>query len=127
MRLVGDAQKRSVVAVRNAAGDAAISLRIPLTELPCFTLWKNTAAEADGYVTGLEPGTNFPNLRSFERTNGRLLTLAPRATRRMSFELAIHVGREQVRELEGEITDLQRATTMALSRKPLREYSPAGK
>ena len=127
MRLVGDAQKRSVVAVRNAAGDAAISLRIPLNELPCFTLWKNTAAEADGYVTGLEPGTNFPNLRSFERTNGRLLTLAPRATRRMSFELAIHVGGEQVRELEGEITDLQRATTMALSRKPLREYSPAGK
>ena len=43
---------------------------MPLEELPCFTLWKNTAAEADGYVTGLEPGTNFPNLRSFERFVG---------------------------------------------------------
>jgi galactose mutarotase-like enzyme len=126
-RLVGDAQKRSIVALRNAAGDAAISLRIPLMELPYFTLWKNTAAEADGYVTGLEPGTNFPNLRSFERTHGRLQTLAPGATRRMSFELAIHVGRPQVQRLAEEIQELQRATTVALSRHPLREYSPAGK
>ena len=125
-RLVGDALKRSVVAVRNAAGDAAISLRFPLTELPCFTLWKNTIAEADGYVTGLEPGTNFPNLRSFERIHGRLLTLAPGATRRMSFEMAILVGQAQVQELADEIQELQRATTVALSRNPLREYSPAG-
>ncbi len=126
-RLVGDAQQRGVVALRNAAGDAAISLRMPLTELPCFTLWKNTTAEADGYVTGLEPGTNFPNLRSFERANGRLLTLAPGATRRMSFEFAIHVGQTQVQELTDEIKDLQRTTTVALSRQPLREYSPAGR
>lgn len=126
-RLVGDAQQRGVVSVRNAAGDAALSLRFPLTELPCFTLWKNTAAEADGYVTGLEPGTNFPNLRSFERTRGRLLTLDPGATRRMSFELAIHSGQEQVQELVNEIKDLQRSTTVSLSREPLRDYSPAGR
>ena len=105
---------------------AAICLRFPLAELPCFTLWKNTAAEADGYVTGLEPGTNFPNLRSFERTQGRLQTLAPGATRRMSFEVAIHVGQAQVQKIVGEIQDLQRTTTVALSRMPLREYSPAG-
>ena len=126
-RLVGDAQQRGVVAVRNAAGDAALSLRFPLNELPCFTLWKNTVAEADGYVTGLEPGTNFPNLRSFERTHGRLLTLDPGATRRMSFELAIHSGQAQVQELANEIKDLQRSTTVSLSRQPLRDYSPAGR
>lgn len=126
-RLVGDAQQRGLVVLRNAAGDAALSLRIPLAELPCFTLWKNTAAEADGYVTGLEPGTNFPNLRSFERANGRLLTLAPGATRRMSFEMAVHSGQAPVQELTDEIKQLQRSTTVALSRQPLRELSPAGK
>jgi galactose mutarotase-like enzyme len=126
LRVVGDAQQRGLVALLNAAGDAAICLRFPLAELPCFTLWKNTAAEADGYVTGLEPGTNFPNLRSFERTQGRLQTLAPGATRRMSFEVAIHVGQAQVQKIVGEFQDLQRTTTVALSRMPLREYSPAG-
>lgn len=126
-RIVGDEKKCGLVALQNAAGDAALSLRFPLDELPCFTLWKNTAAEADGYVTGLEPGTNFPNLRSFERTHGRLLTLAPGATRRMSLELAIHAGRAQVQELADEIKALQRLTTVALSREPQREYSPAGR
>ena len=38
--------------------------------LPCFTLWKNRQAVADGYATGLEPGMNFPNRRSFEEGSG---------------------------------------------------------
>jgi hypothetical protein len=126
-RLMGDAQQRGVVALRNASGDAALSLRFPLAELPCFTLWKNTAAEADGYVTGLEPGTNFPNLRSFERSRGRLLSLAPGATRRMSVELSIHAGLTPVQELTDEIKRLQLSTTVSLSREPQPEYSPAGR
>ena len=28
--------------------------------LPCFTVWRNTPAEVDGYVLGIEPGTNYP-------------------------------------------------------------------
>lgn len=126
-RLVGDAQQRGLAVLRNAAGDVALSLRMPLAELPCFTLWKNTAAETDGYVTGLEPGTNFPNLRSFERAHGRVLALAPGASRRMSVELAIHPDKTSVQQVAEEVQSLQRATTVAMSREPLREYSPAGK
>jgi hypothetical protein len=55
--------------------------------LPCFTLWKNQGGEADGYVTGLEPATNYPNPRSFEETQGRVVTLAPYAS--ITFDLAI--------------------------------------
>jgi hypothetical protein len=55
--------------------------------LPCFTLWKNQGGLADGYVTGLEPGTNYPNARSFEETHGRVVALAPNQTVR--FDLAI--------------------------------------
>ena len=55
--------------------------------LPCFTLWKNQAGLADGYVTGLEPGTNFPNPRSFEESENRVVPLAPNASVR--FDLAI--------------------------------------
>jgi len=55
--------------------------------LPCFSLWKNQGGLADGYVTGLEPGTNFPNPRSFEERQGRVVPLAPGASVR--FDLAI--------------------------------------
>ena len=55
--------------------------------LPCFSLWKNQGGLADGYVTGLEPGTNFPNPRSFEESQGRVVPLAPGASVR--FDLAI--------------------------------------
>jgi len=55
--------------------------------LPCFTLWKNQGGLADGYVTGLEPGTNYPNARSFEEAHGRIVALAANQTVR--FDLAI--------------------------------------
>ena len=60
--------------------------------LPYFSLWKNQAGLADGYVTGFEPGTNFPNPRSFEESQGRVVPLAAHAS--VQFDLAIehHAG-----------------------------------
>lgn len=46
-------------------------------QLPYFSQWKNTVGQRDGYVTGLEPGTGFPNPRSFEQAAGRVLQLDP--------------------------------------------------
>jgi hypothetical protein len=65
----------------------AASLSWRADTLPCFSLWKNQGGLADGYVTGLEPGTNYPNPRSFEESLGRVVPLAPGAAVR--FDLAI--------------------------------------
>ncbi len=43
--------------------------------LPYFNLWKDTGGIEDGYVTGLEPATGYPNPRSFEEQNGRVVQL----------------------------------------------------
>jgi hypothetical protein len=59
---------------------SAIALYFNTRMLPCFTVWRNTPAEADGYVMGIEPGTNFPNPHAFERRHGRVITLAPGET-----------------------------------------------
>lgn len=61
--------------LHNHSGDKAVVLRFSRDELPAFTLWKNTAGLRDGYVTGLEPGTNYPNPRPFEASRGRVVTL----------------------------------------------------
>lgn len=59
---------------------------------PYFTLWKNTASEATGYVTGLEPGTGFPNPRSFEEKQGRLVEFQPGESR--TYELKIEATQD---------------------------------
>jgi len=56
-------------------------------KLPCFTLWKNQGGLTDGYVTGFEPGTNYPNSRSVEEAAGRVVPLAPGGSVRFSLAL----------------------------------------
>jgi uncharacterized protein DUF4432 len=126
-RLAGDVKQQTLAMLRNAAGDLGLSLRFSLAEAPCFTLWKNTQADQDAYVTGLEPGTNFPNLRGFERQQGRVTRLAPGASYCIRLELAIHSGKSSVQEVAAEIERLQNTTTLAVSPRPLPEFSPAEK
>lgn len=90
--------------LRDAAGRRGFSVRFNTRSLPCLTVWKCTQAEADGYVTGLEPATNFPNFKSVERRAGRLVNLAPGESWRSEIELAVHAGSEEVAQAEGRAT-----------------------
>ena len=48
------------------------------------------------FRSGIEPGTNFPNPRSFEERQGRVVSLAPHAS--ISFDLALDVlAADQIR------------------------------
>jgi Domain of unknown function (DUF4432) len=71
----GGSAPTTKVMLRNQAGDKGVVLEFRTDQLPAFTLWKNTAGLRDGYVTGLEPGTNFPNTRSFEQARNRAVRL----------------------------------------------------
>jgi galactose mutarotase-like enzyme len=71
----------------DAGGNRGASLRYHTAELPYFSLWKNGPKFEDGYVTGLEPATNFPNPRSFEASKGRVRKLAPGET--VQFQLTL--------------------------------------
>jgi peroxiredoxin len=82
--------------LHNAARDKAVSMAYSVKELPFFTLWKNPAAQEDGYVTGLEPGTGFPRNRSIERKFGRVPKLAPHESRSFTIDFALHTGNDQV-------------------------------
>ena len=71
----GQGWAKSMLSNREASQGFAVHYRTDT--LPFFTQWKNTVAESDGYVTGLEPGTGFPNPRSFEEEQGRVPQLGP--------------------------------------------------
>jgi len=89
-------------------GRHAASVSWRTETLPCFTLWKNQAGLADGYVTGLEPATNHPNPRSFEEAQGRVVPLAP--GEQVRFELALeHLAGERLTEARAAIASLAAA------------------
>lgn len=93
--------------LRNAHGTHGASLVFNVKQLPCFTVWKNTTGLKDGYVTGLEPGTNYPNPRSFETEHGRVITLQPGATAALEIELHFHTTREEVQAAEKVVSVIQ--------------------
>lgn len=107
VRPLADERDRTVVALQNAAGNRAVSLEFSVRELPYFTLWKNTASDGEGYVTGLEPGTNFPNNRRIERKFGRVPKLAPGASHTAAIDVAVHVGADAVKAVAGRIAAIQ--------------------
>ena len=98
---------RTTIMLQNAAADRGVSMSFALAQLPCLTLWKNTGAIADGYVTGLEPGAGFPNPRRIEREAGRVPVLAPGEERRFATDFALHASQAQVAQAGAAIDRLQ--------------------
>lgn len=86
--LHADDNGESAAMLRSADGNRGFAVRFNTSRLPKFILWKNTAAESDGYVTGLEPATNFPNPHTFEANQLRIVELKPGET--ASFRLLLH-------------------------------------
>jgi hypothetical protein len=121
--LIGGGDGRSLAALVNAAGDRAAVLRFDVRELPCFSQWKNTVAASDGYVTGLEPGTNYPNLKSIERRRGRVVTLAPGASRRAALDVEVHLGAERVEAVRREVAALQARRQPVVHHEPNPRFS----
>lgn len=120
---LGDADGRTVALLRNAAADKAVALRYNRNQLPCFTQWKNTASRECGYVTGLEPATNFPNPKPFERSHGRVVSLAPGASYEIAFGLQVLDSAEKVQQVQAEIISLQGDSEKTVHREPQAGFS----
>lgn len=122
--LAGKARTReTLVMLRNAKGDQASTLRYRLGDFPCFSLWKNTAAREDGYVTGLEPATAFPNPRQFERSRGRVILLAGGESRSTSLTVEALDTRKAVQAAEQEIRSLQKQVAPKSHPEPIPVFS----
>lgn len=105
--MLSDENKQTRTLLKNAHGRRGVSIKYSPDQLPCFSLWKNTAPLSDGYVTGLEPGTNFPNPRSFEGEHGRVVKLAGGESHTLAVEMEIHGSAEEVAAAEAAIAAIQ--------------------
>jgi len=106
-QLAADESGNTCVLVTGLTNDEAISLKFNNRALPCFTLWRNTPAEADGYVVGLEPGTNYPNPRTFETQQGRVVVLKSKENWECAMAVAWHEDSQAIKEASAAIHAIQ--------------------
>lgn len=113
--LYADQDDQTLVCLHSKNGERAASISYSVKELPYFTIWKNTTARENGYVTGLEPGTSFPFNRHVERKFGRVPKLAPGETRQFSLTYGVHLGEKTVQSVLSDIEKIQNGRKTAVS------------
>lgn len=118
LEIYGDRNKQTTVAFVNAAGDQGAAMTYSVVALPYLTVWKNTAAIEDGYVTGIEPGTNFPYNRRLERAAGRVPKLDPQGTFTAELEVQLLDDKEAVEKTVDRIKSIQADRTTDFATKP---------
>lgn len=117
---------RTVTMLRNKAGDKGVALRHQTGQLPCFSLWKNTGGLRDGYVTGLEPGTNYPNPRPFEKARGRVVILPVDGRHVAEMTLEALRDPDAVAAVEAEIAKIQNRREPVVHPVPKEPFSVEG-
>ena len=110
MHLLGDDRGTTQTLLKNAHGTSGVSLGFNIKHLPVYTVWKNPTALEDGYVTGLEPGTNLPNPRSYEGKQGRVVKIAGGKSHSLDLSLTFHNDAAAILKAEAEIAKLQGST-----------------
>ncbi len=91
-------------------GSFGFAVHFDTRTLPYLNLWKNTVAVEDGYVVGLEPATGFPNTRSVEDKNGRLINLQGGESKSFRLKLQPLVTPNEVTQSRSRIEKLQQVT-----------------
>lgn len=115
---------RTVVLLRDRAGAKGVALRFPIAALPAFTVWKNTAGLKEGYVTGLEPSTSYPNARPFEEARGRVPVLPPGGSRVVETTLEFLDSPSAVAAVEAEVKALQAKGAPTVHGRPVEPFAP---
>ncbi len=116
--LAADATGNTMAFLRSADGSQGVSVKFNKRQLPCFTIWKNRQGAIDGYVTGLEPATNYPNPKSFEKAHGRVLALAPGEMRRFEVAIEAHADAAAVTAAERAVAAIQGTIKPEICGKP---------
>jgi len=118
MRTLEDKDGQVLVLLHGAKKDRGVLLTYAKKELPYLTLWKNTGADEDGYVIGIEPGVSFPNARKVERAAKRVPALAGGASHTMTMDFTLLQTKASVEQAIGRIDEVQKAKAAQIKEKP---------
>ncbi|WP_336852754.1 aldose 1-epimerase family protein [Pseudescherichia vulneris] len=110
---------QTLAAVVNKAGDKGAAIQFDTRQLPVLTLWKNTDTVKQGYVTGIEPGTNYAYPVTIEREQKRVMQLEPGASTQFDLTYTLLHSSEQVADVEKKIAAIQGETKIEENATPI--------
>ena len=84
------------VGLYNEKLNLAVMTRYKKEQLPCLANWQHWGPGE--YVTGLEPGTNFPIGQAAARRQKKLLQLGPGKSRTYDLEITALTGEKEIRK-----------------------------
>ena len=96
MQLFGDAKGETKAMLKSPDGSQGVLMQFDTNGLPYMSLWKNEVTAKGGYVTGLEPGTGFPNARPVERAAGRVPKLKGGESHHVHLVITALTGKAEV-------------------------------
>ncbi|AEF45533.1 aldose 1-epimerase family protein [Serratia sp. TSA_198.1] len=114
-----DAQGKTLAMLHNRRGDRGVAIGFDTHQLPLLTLWKNTDTERQGYVTGIEPGTNYAYPVKIEREQGRIKQLQPGQSTDFELTYTLLKDAEQVKVYQDKIKTLQGSNQPKLVETPI--------
>ncbi|MDI2112632.1 aldose 1-epimerase family protein [Commensalibacter nepenthis] len=109
----------TLAALHNKDGSKGVTIEFNIQELPYLTLWKNTDTEKQGYVTGIEPGTNYAYATSIEREQGRIRQIESEQTVHFKIKYSALMNKEAVDKAKKAVADIQGAQKTTFVHTPI--------
>ncbi len=114
-----DASGKTVAALINSKGDKGASIEFDTRQLPLLTLWKNTDTLKQGYVTGIEPGTNYAYPVTIEKQQGRVKQLQPGQSTGFTLTYTLLKDAGAVQEVEQRVRRIQGNEAVVVNETPI--------
>lgn len=114
-----DSNGKTVAAVINSKGDKGAAIEFDTRQLPLLTLWKNTDTLKQGYVTGIEPGTNYAYPVTIEKEQGRVKQLQPGQSTEFVLTYSLLKDADAVQKVEARVKQIQGDERVAVDEKPI--------
>ena len=118
-----DGDGNTLAVLHNSGGDLGVSVGFNVRQLPVLSLWKNTDTEAQGYVTGLEPGTSFSYNRAYQRAINRVPVIGPREQRNFDLTFTLLGSKGSVDEALQKIEKIRSGRPTETRKIPLVDLS----
>jgi len=109
----------TLAVLHNAKGTLGVAIHYNVNELPVLGLWKNTDTLAQGYVTGIEPGTSFSYNRSYQRKLGLVPVIKAHQSKHFDLTYMLLDGKNAVIQQVREVKKIQGHQKTELRQEPL--------
>ncbi|MBS0854927.1 MULTISPECIES: aldose 1-epimerase family protein [unclassified Tatumella] len=114
-----DDNGKTLAALINSKGDKGVSIEFDTRQLPLLTMWKNTDTLKQGYVTGIEPGTNYAYPVTIEKQQGRVKQLAAGESTDFTLTYSLLKDAKAVQQTEKRVKQIQGNDKIIVSDTPI--------